>query len=1172
VRYLLATGLISLLLGCSGASDVGEQDQDAPIAVAKVLNHPFTAQGGDATVRVRSGSEVRLSGKDSKGRGVPVLSWTWNAANPAAEPIALIKRNENTVNFTVPRAAAELQFRLTVADGNGATDEALVTVLVEEALDPDAFLSYAGDTGYTIVAVTSAATPLASDLPFRMTIEHLLDYTDLDGAAHVDFPLATRTQTLDGRWLQVNGTGGPDCADFRNPRFALPLPSLIMDDVLRNVGVDHPELAVDPARIDDAVLHVRITLTPEGSLPAGVQVGLCVQDADGLSVVANAASARASFVVAADGVSTLADVPLDALHGSATRVRDTRASALAYYRTIDAPDDEAAKRVLSGWLAQAGFPGGATDWAAMRAALTSSATGAHAVYLNNFDLGFGRDMYLRLGACDDGTPASMAQATQGACDVYGVVINYGSLEAAARNLQPIIAVAMEYTRSPASGDRRITKFYTYAPNRRGDFDRVLSIDLDGRGEKFMPGACTVCHGGTPRGLDASDPARYGNRGDVDAAFLPWDLDSLLYSDTDPAFSNAGDPDFPPAEQDLAATYARAPQEEQFKRLNQLAWLTYGDEDRFALARDLVEGWYGGAAFPRAAFDGSYIPAGWRAEAEGNPVDAPSIYLEVFARNCRSCHVMHVPGPSGTGQFAISSYADLAGAINLTTQLESGRMPLARLTMDRFWLPTPGAEDGVAAAERLSEHFRDDGNDATAAFTRPGPVARIDGLGATGTTLVRGANYALDARRSTMQAANGVAWRLAAPSGSKARLSFADSAEPTLVGIDLKGDYRISLSVSGTEPVDCDQALADGTAATTCETRTRRDSVPIVDTVRRQALTMPVALDAGRTTQLELGVRWDSAGDGLIALRSAAATANTAGIEAAPCADGLAVCVTVPPGAITTEPVRIDAVVADEDEDADALAASFGVFVPTELTVLTCVREVPVRPNNASAYPAQTLDINDCVAGAGTRGVRFLDGAGGEIVAGRLTYVPPAGRMSVFVSAPPESIRRPVSPDSEHIAFSAAYADAGPAEPAQSGTVEIRFVGVDDADWTDAAAPGDAASFARMYESMRLPTACGGCHARPDSSIGFLGIDAADGYARMRCGVDGRDPLATPYVLTATPDASALNLKPRGGLTHGGRSLDLTSDPVIRTEVLPGILQWIEQGAYDTERVGVSGCP
>ena len=422
---------------------------------------------------------------------MPVLSWTWAAANPAAEAVVLIKRNENTVNFTVPGAAGELQFRLTVADGNGATDEARVTVIVEEALDPDTFLTYAGGNGYTIVAVTNAASSLASDLPFRVTIEHLLDYTDLDGTAHVGFPLATRTRTLGGRWLQSNGTGGPDCSDFRNPRFALALPSLNMDDVLRNVGPDSPALAVDPARIDDAVLRLRLTLTPEGTLPAGVQAGLCVQDADGQDVVAG----TASFAVAADGVSSEASVGLDELHGSPTRVRDTRASALAYYRTIDDASGEAAKRLFSGWLAQAGFAGGTTDWAAMRAELQASATGAHAVYLNNFDLGFGRDMYLRLGACDDGTPASLAEATRGACDVYGVVINYGSLEAAARNLQPIIAVAMEYTRSPASGDQRITKFYTYAPNRRGDFDRVLSIDLDGRGEKFMPGACTVCQAG-----------------------------------------------------------------------------------------------------------------------------------------------------------------------------------------------------------------------------------------------------------------------------------------------------------------------------------------------------------------------------------------------------------------------------------------------------------------------------------------------------------------------------------------------------------------------------------------------------------------------------------------------------------------------------------------------------
>ena len=275
----------ALLLGCSGASEVGDQDQQAPIAVAKVLNHPFTAQAGDATVRVRSGSEVRLSGKDSRGRGVPVLTWTWSAANPAAEAVMLVKRNENTVNFTVPAVAGELQFLLTVADGNGATDDALVTVIVEEAVDPDAFLTYAGDASYSIVAVTDAAAPLAADLPFTLTIEQFLDYTDLAGALHTDFALATKTMTLEGRWSGGMGTGGPDCSDVRNPRFALPLPSLIMDEVLRNVGQDQPELAVDPARIDDAVLHLRLTLTPSGTLPAGATTtGLCVLDVDGREV------------------------------------------------------------------------------------------------------------------------------------------------------------------------------------------------------------------------------------------------------------------------------------------------------------------------------------------------------------------------------------------------------------------------------------------------------------------------------------------------------------------------------------------------------------------------------------------------------------------------------------------------------------------------------------------------------------------------------------------------------------------------------------------------------------------------------------------------------------------------------------------------------------------------
>ena len=57
----------------------------------------------------------------------------------------------------------------------------------------------------------------------------------------------------------------------------------------------------------------------------------------------------------------------------------------------------------------------------------------------------------------------------------------------------VACVAMEWRPSPGvNGGRPFTKFLTFGP----DGALMPSINLDGRGEKYMPGACVACHGGT----------------------------------------------------------------------------------------------------------------------------------------------------------------------------------------------------------------------------------------------------------------------------------------------------------------------------------------------------------------------------------------------------------------------------------------------------------------------------------------------------------------------------------------------------------------------------------------------------------------------------------------------------------------------------------------------------
>jgi len=275
----------------------------------------------------------------------------------------------------------------------------------------------------------------------------------------------------------------------------------------------------------------------------------------------------------------------------------------------------------------------------------------------------------------------------------------------------------------------------FAPDTRtGALQRVTSVDLDHRGQKYVPQSCVVCHGGTPASPGQlaqtapyySSTAPSGIYGDVNAGFLPWDLTSFWYSDTDPGFSQKSE------DAALKAQYTEANQVGQFKLLNVGAYLTTADPNRYALERELLEGWYGGPGLP-SAYVGNFVPAGWQPTANGNPSTSAMLYTDVFAHSCRACHIMQAPaaglnlssgGASGSGsaactqatstthlgltadQFPIGCYWQFANQTVLAQVVSQARMPFARRTADRLWVDPAGDPAGSTTSAAGQELLTD----------------------------------------------------------------------------------------------------------------------------------------------------------------------------------------------------------------------------------------------------------------------------------------------------------------------------------------------------------------------------------------------------------------------------------------------------------------------------------
>jgi len=766
----LATISCGTRVGKSGGGSDGTGP--APLVVITPIGQKATSAAGanPVTLTVRSGADVILSGKDSDGGSVALKSFAWTQTGgdvtlPAAPDTgALLYRSANTVSFRAPQVAAtaKLSFKLVVTNALGGSASGNVDVTVVPAGDTNQFLVPPTKPLKFEVGVATVdgldESRLSGDVPVCIKVGRQIKYTSRDGVVHapVDLPQLATLQA-DTSWsASTSAVAAKDPAtsavtpasataamqSFSNPRVAFDVPALNDEDLFAKFNQPGGDTSVlfplqlVPSDIDSAQLLLSITATPgscDGTHAApDIGTGLVVALLDKghtVQLVQNgsASSPAATLNTDSSSASLTADTLLATIETNSQI--ETLESAHAYYSAID---PESKKTTLNDWLDANCFDHKAADYGVGAA----GANGAHAVYTNNFDLGFGRDMYFMKCAATN-TSAS-------------VVINYTSLEQAALKQSPIIAVAMEYGAAAdgSNPSHRFSKFYVFAPDDRdGQFKRVSSANFDRRGNKYVPGACTSCHGGTLPVLPAnfsSATAKYPviqnptldtittpanvcttttragclSPGDVDAAFLPWDLDSLLYADTDPAYAG---------NLIAKAGYNRADQEPHLKALNVLVHDTFEPEvepqgpgaatptlDRYEAVRSLVEGWYGGANFPSATYSDANPPASWTSWAA--PAASADLYHNAFARNCRACHSVNpqvniqFSGPTGytdlINEFVTTTGATSANGsggqhIGKTYVFQQGYMPAARLTMDRFWVNYGG---GDSSAKKLATHL------------------------------------------------------------------------------------------------------------------------------------------------------------------------------------------------------------------------------------------------------------------------------------------------------------------------------------------------------------------------------------------------------------------------------------------------------------------------------------
>jgi hypothetical protein len=281
---------------------------------------------------------------------------------------------------------------------------------------------------------------------------------------------------------------------------------------------------------------------------------------------------------------------------------------------------------------------------------------AHAIYFNNGDLKFGRDMHCRV--TNAGTTACYVSN-------YGDVGTDDSVTALSLTRAgglPVATVAMEYDPSAPAGEA--VQFWAYKGDATGSY--LAKPTLDGQGAKPIPDMCLACHGGY------YDSATHKVK---NAVFLPFDLDSFVYD-------AQGDPH--------GVSASALAVQEQFRRLNKAVSDIHPDtlsgDTTNSPFTQLMNVWYPGGVNN----SGSTFAFNTGSSQIGNFTGHEPLYDNVVKVVCRTCHIARSSADDWT-KFtemnslspSIQGYA-CGGGTPANHATFNFAMPHAEVPFKRFW--------------------------------------------------------------------------------------------------------------------------------------------------------------------------------------------------------------------------------------------------------------------------------------------------------------------------------------------------------------------------------------------------------------------------------------------------------------------------------------------------------